>query len=448
MRSEIDVLNRSKTLQDLQDILLMLSENRRGCVFAIDGGWGYGKTHILKKLEAQLEISVNEKTLDDRYYVFHYNCWQYDYYDEPAIAIVSAMLEKFENELDEKIVGIARDSWKHAKELLRGIAGDFVKNKIGIDLVDVYEHIKQNGEERLEETFVFDELFSFKKTLDITRKKIAELAENKTVVLVVDELDRCMPSYAIKVLERLHHLFEGIENVIVLLAIDSTQLEHSVKEIYGQSIDTERYLKKFIGFSVKLSIGDLQECISEKYEYYFKHFIDDEKVIPFIIDLSKLCGMDIRNFDKLIEKLNLVHEVVCKKEMSASVLLFEIVCGLMKYRTLQAYYKEVKNAIAYSNNLHWLLDVDKNKYMDLEECIGKRVETYLKESKQSVMTGSVISGMPANQNVVKTDLYGIMWYLLDVVLANNKTFYVRNPISYQEMVDVCKKFNELINAIW
>lgn len=55
---------------------------------------GYGKTYILEQLEKELEVLQNEETQNDRFYVFHYNCWQYDYYEEPAVAIVSAMLEK------------------------------------------------------------------------------------------------------------------------------------------------------------------------------------------------------------------------------------------------------------------------------------------------------------------------------------------------------------------
>ena len=38
------------------------------------------------------------------------------------------------------------------------------------------------------------------------------LTESNTVVIIVDELDRCIPEYAIKVLERLHHLTEEKEN--------------------------------------------------------------------------------------------------------------------------------------------------------------------------------------------------------------------------------------------
>ena len=131
-------------------------------------------------------------------------------------------------------------------------------------------------------------MFAFKKTLDFTRDQIRELSKNKTVLLVVDELVRCMPEYAIKVLERLHHMFEGLDNVIVLLAIDSTQLEHSVKEIYGEQVDTERYLRKFISFRVKLDTGKVQNQILDNYGYYFYKFENLEECCPIVLKLIEL----------------------------------------------------------------------------------------------------------------------------------------------------------------
>lgn len=101
------------------------------------------------------------------------------------------------------------------------------KNKIGVDIVETFQSEKMGIDNQ---KFKFDQMFAFKKTLDETREKLKRMSEIKTVVIVVDELDRCMPEYAVKVLERLHHLFEGIPNTIVIMAVDSKQLENSVKK--------------------------------------------------------------------------------------------------------------------------------------------------------------------------------------------------------------------------
>ena len=89
----VDVLDREGFIKRLKDIMETLSAKRAGCCFGIDGAWGSGKTFVLKELERSLSPVQSEETADDRFYVFHYDCWKYDYYEEPLLAIVIAMLD-------------------------------------------------------------------------------------------------------------------------------------------------------------------------------------------------------------------------------------------------------------------------------------------------------------------------------------------------------------------
>lgn len=447
MEEIIDVLNRGKFLEDINKLLFLLSDRKKGCTFAIDGGWGYGKTYVLEKLEDELRDIVNGNTGDDRYYVFHYNCWKFDYYDEPSVAIISAMLENFSNDNCEKLEGTIKDSWKYAKIVLEGIAGEFFENKIGINIVSAYKEIRKNGNNRYKKRYKFDDMFSFKKTLDSTRKKIREIAQKRTVLLVVDELDRCMPTYAIKVLERLHHMFDEIENVVVILAIDSKQLEHSVKEIYGENIDTERYLKKFIDFSMKLDLGQIQENIINKYDDFFSKFEENEMVKNNIMKLIQLCDIDIRNFDKLIAKLDLIHGMVCDKRCSASMLLFEFIWGLMKFKTSQACVEDISN-IGYFNSLYWIPEIDKRTYAGLNNAIGDELILFFKDIKKSVESGREVSSEFGFIEVVKENEIGIAWYILDVIFARTRNFYLEDDNLYIDMIESCNKFDEIGSIIW
>ena len=209
MQETVDVLNREQFIDMLYQLVNTMSDLKQGKIFSIDGTWGYGKTYVLEELERRLSPVVNEDTYDDKFYVFHYNCWQYDYYEEPSVAIISAMLEDSENSLEHRINEVAKAGWETAKEILTEVAGEYVKNKIGVNIVETFQSEKTGIDNQ---KFKFDKMFAFKKTLDETREKLKRMSEIKTVVIVVDELDRCMPEYAIKVLERLHHLFEGISS--------------------------------------------------------------------------------------------------------------------------------------------------------------------------------------------------------------------------------------------
>lgn len=447
---KIDILDRKKIIDDIEQILVLLSEQKQGRVFALDGKWGYGKTYILEQLEKKLVGLQKEGTNDDRFYVFHYNCWQYDYYEEPAVAIVSAMLEKYgEANKAEKAL---QKEYTDLKTVLGKIAGEFTKNKIGINLVELCNELEENKGDKIGNPSDFDNMFAFKKTLDFTRNQIRELSKNKTVLLVVDELDRCMPEYAIKVLERLHHMFEGLDNVIVLLAIDSTQLEHSVKEIYGEQVDTERYLRKFISFRVRLDTGKVQNQILNNYGYYFSRFENLEECCPIVLMLIQLAHIDIRNMDKLIEKIAMIHDLSVDKSIKqpGEVLLFEFIWGLTKYKI----YEKMESDLNLSKylSLYWLVEIDYRTYVDLDFACGEELMTYLKELKQNASVS--VSENRDEVCTMHSDVKGKLWYLLEKILTQKNTIqlcdktgmHIVGGVDRGEML-VCKKFNELGNIL-
>ena len=231
MSNKIDLLDRENFIGNVLKLVNQMSENKKGCCFAIEGSWGIGKTFVVERVEEQLKQIQLEETNDDKYFVFHYNCWQHDYYEEPAVAIISAMInsiQKSDTFVSENVDGAVKAGYELAIDKLKEIAGNFFENKIGVNLISIVEEIKDKKEEAEKSEFKFDELFNFSKTIEEARKNLQEIAKEKTIVLLVDELDRCIPEYAIKVLERLHHIFYGLENVVVIMAIDRKQLEHSV----------------------------------------------------------------------------------------------------------------------------------------------------------------------------------------------------------------------------
>lgn len=206
-----DILGRTKFVNSIVDFINVLSEGKRGCCFAIDGKWGTGKTYVLDMLEEELNQIQSEDTADNRYFVFHYNSWEYDYYDEPLVAIVASMQDEVENkesiwnrEVDKTIqAGI-----EVAKTEVKKMVGSLAEKHIGVNFVNVIDAIRKVDQENEEKKESYDDFYNFKKAMSDVRTSMGKIAEEKTIVLVVDELDRCMPAYAIKVIERLHHIFE------------------------------------------------------------------------------------------------------------------------------------------------------------------------------------------------------------------------------------------------
>ncbi|TGS16814.1 hypothetical protein EN852_006245 [Mesorhizobium sp. M2E.F.Ca.ET.209.01.1.1] len=79
--------------------------------------------------------------------------------------------------------------------------------------------------------------------------------------VIVDELDRCRPSYAVALLERVKHLF-GAPNIAFVFATNSDQLRHGIAGLYGPAFDGFKYLKRFFETTYQLSTPDISRFVS------------------------------------------------------------------------------------------------------------------------------------------------------------------------------------------
>lgn len=446
MDEYLDILGREKFIDEIYNIVEKLSDERKSCTFAVEGQWGIGKTFLIELLEKKLVNIQDEKSLNDRYLVFHYNCWKYDYYDEPSIAIIASMVEQIEKA--EEVFGVDSDKyinagWKKAKEIIGDISGEFIKNKIGINIVDVINDISEISKKNAKEKMAFDEMYGFRKTLEKTRKELNDLAEDKTVVIIVDELDRCLPSYMIKVLERLHHIFSDIDNIITILSIDSKQLEESVLKIYGNNTRVDDYLRKFIDFTLILDSGTIDDKFKEKYKSYFDKFaicnMDD--IYQFQDLFVKLFStVDIRTQEKLIKKAETIHGLVNDLEKPNIALLgFELMCVLYSFK-----YN--------GSELRWIPDINKATYSGLEERIGKQGVQYLQKIEKSVGENNKVTLMGKGEyrlvkNVFVDKLFWIfssIYYEFDNNTCNN---YLINEEILNGEEQVAKKYYDLIRIM-
>ena len=103
---------------------------------------------------------------------------------------------------------------------------------------------------------------------------MTELAQNQKLVIVIDELDRCRPDFALSMLEILKHLFH-VPNGHFVLGVNLTALEHSVRARYGTGLDAGRYLKKFYNLIFELTDSNLENSpYDQKIRYAEKVFND------------------------------------------------------------------------------------------------------------------------------------------------------------------------------
>ena len=205
---------------------------------------------------------------------------------------------------------------------MEGIICSVAKNKYGVDIDALIQ--KVSGSVEIERKY--DKYYGFPETLKKTRDCIQNIADNRPVIVIVDELDRCLPMYAIQVLERLHHIFDGLNNVVVIIAMDKSQMSESLKTIYGTNLNVNMYLRKFISFTLQLDNGRATAFL-EKYKGYTDLFEwkseDKELIEEFLTDITY--EIDIRTQEKIFEKAETMHRILWNEQkIDASVLLFEL----------------------------------------------------------------------------------------------------------------------------
>ena len=282
--NKLDILNRYEFVCSLINLVENISVANTSVTFALNGKWGSGKSFVLDMFEEELSRIQSEETATDKYFIIRYNCWKNDYYQEPLIAIVSSIVSSIEEktmlfpdtEENREIIGMI----KAAGLSLLSLGNTIVKDKIGLDIQGAVKTVlngKKSGSEEYEDDKSYDTYFKLNKVIEKLSSSLQEIAKIHKIILVVDELDRCIPEYAINVLERLHHLTESNTNIITIISIDKEQLLSSVKQIFGFA-NPEKYLEKFINFEIKLDEGKLSEKITEKYSEFIDLF--DKDIYP------------------------------------------------------------------------------------------------------------------------------------------------------------------------
>lgn len=318
-----DTLKRSTTAEKLTKIIATTTQP---FVVSIDAPFGAGKSFFLKRWKQQLQ--------NDGWNVMYFNAWETDYARDPLMAFLATLDEEFFK--DSPIADDAKKTTAAGKQLLKSIAfnaveaatvglvksGDWDKAKAAMETV----HLKNYEEFKTAKKCIGD----FKKTLREYGEKLRGKDDsNRPIIIFVDELDRCRPNYAIELLEVIKHLF-NIENYVFVLGIDKKQIISSVGAVYGQTVDGEAYLKKFIDWNYLLPKPDTRSFIELLYKKFslgtvMKQGEDTvrggEDLIKSFYQLSKVFGLSLRDIEQYFTGVNLLIRFFGEKQAIFPMLL-------------------------------------------------------------------------------------------------------------------------------
>lgn len=257
-------LNRKDYGQFLANYLI---GEKDGFVLNLNGSWGTGKTEFLKRFYVEL--------MDRGHPTIYIDAWESDFSQEPLTVVASELLNQLERLMegaipDGVIVEVKRALGKVLKGTLVGFAG-FASAKllndasIGMEATNkLLEDAPQNLTDRLAKDYQnqIDAIYRVKKSLgDLSDSLQAVNGSPLPVVVLIDELDRCRPTYAIDMLEVVKHFF-SIKNFVFVIATDTGQLCHSITSVYGDEFDSSQYLKRFFNRKASLPTPNINEYLS------------------------------------------------------------------------------------------------------------------------------------------------------------------------------------------
>lgn len=255
-----DTIGRNKDICMFADIINSISD---ACSIALDGSWGSGKTFFVKQAKMLFDAnnpfvkSINEDDSEaiktackfkkiefEPQVTVYYDAWENDNDNEPILSLIYSIIKSVDADFNfsNNITFI-----QQAAAVL-----EFFTEKNWQGVIDSFkgetpfDEIKKSKE-------IQSEIKEFLDTLLIER--------GNRLVVFIDELDRCKPSFAVKLLERIKHYFDN-DRITFVFSINTLELQHTIKKHYGENFDACKYLDRFFDLRVSLPKPDMSKFYS------------------------------------------------------------------------------------------------------------------------------------------------------------------------------------------
>ena len=268
---ERNVLGRNSQLIMLAKLISKLDDN---VIISIDGRWGSGKTFFVKQFIHLIEnvdeynngiIDNNDKDifkqLKENNLVVYYNAWENDSHTNPLESIMYNILNEYPNQKDQLV------DFKEFKKLIKPFCRDAIYS-LSNGFFDINNIDKMNSFQDLaKDIFTIEEKKeAFKKLID------AILGEKQRLILVIDELDRCKPTFAVDMLETIKHFYSN-KKITVIVSTNNLELSNTIRKFYGNDFDGYGYLDKFYDCIINMEIKDIKTYLKNQLSFCQKTYI-------------------------------------------------------------------------------------------------------------------------------------------------------------------------------
>ena len=325
-----------------ENIIRLLTSDIDLSPMVIDGGWGTGKTEFCQKL-----IRLMQQQHPD-YQPIYIDAFRSDHSGEPLLALLAEIIKSCTPEDTDGQQSERKRLTREISKLVKfgiktganALSHYFLKQSVD-DLAEEFQQITSDEQEakNVAETVtdvaakitdytidatveaLLKEQIEAEKNLETLKACLTELAEDKPIILFIDELDRCRPDYAVDMLEVIKHVFD-IENVKVVLVTNTKQLRAAINHRYGVEVDAQKYLDKFLKYSFALPEKVVAQTEQDRVWVSIHHFkqlikgrdiggvlFSGYRVMECINEMIKRNNLSLRETERLVRFLEIYHSL-------------------------------------------------------------------------------------------------------------------------------------------
>lgn len=275
----------------------------------VSGNWGTGKSSMVKMIGKELEKSNKaEKTT---YIFLEFNAWLYQGYDDAKTALLHSVAKKLSEEMKKRHIPESdKTLWKRFQKFTKRINWLQV-SKIGLPLLvglipgaapagaaaalisSIVNSIKtpddkgKNAEavetnlkeflSNFDDILKDDETKSTTQQIEELRKDFEDILEklNIRLVVLVDDLDRCLPETAISTLEAMRLLL-FVKRTAFIIAADEQMIRNGVRAHFGNVDLSDDLITSYFDKLIQVPITVPRLGIPEVKVYTFLLFLDLE----------------------------------------------------------------------------------------------------------------------------------------------------------------------------
>lgn len=313
-------------------------------VISIEAPFGHGKTFFRTRWVKQLQASGE--------LVIEIDAQQSDHSGDPLITFMGALLKAKPvsgEPLSARIVngGIKlagalgkaslRFLLRQGAEEVLDLAADWAKDKKPDDeflekTIDDMKSGLSNAAAHMIVTHLAAEearVQELPAQIDEIRDALLNGSNNKRIVIVIDELDRCHPEYAIALLESMKLVF-GRDGFVFILMANPYYLETVASHRFGIGKNDELYLEKFIDMRLLLrapfdsilnSTQDMIRSVPLNIPYGNSEFFGPDAAAELIPDILAVRSLSYRQIKRIIDRIELVARCYFEKPIDLPLLV-------------------------------------------------------------------------------------------------------------------------------